>query len=125
MGRFHPNDEGSMHEGFVVGYVPRDWRAVAVARAFDSKRPVAVLQPYRANGVLRELGMLEDERDIEVQGIYVIGYGCACGWRSPYYECGQPLEWAPCIVHRPEWLDEHLARKWWTPHVEQELQRGR
>lgn len=123
MGRIHEHDERGAHEGFIVGYVPRDWVPLAAARAIDSTRNVAALEPYGTRGVLRELGMLEADRNIEVHGVYVIGYGCDCGWRSPYYEAGNPLEWTPCVVHWPEWLEERLAEKYWRPHVTAELER--
>jgi hypothetical protein len=120
MGRLHARDERCEHEGFTVGYVPRDWQPQPID-TLGCKRKVAWLEPYTARGVLREVGLLEHNLDIEVRGICVIGLGCACGWRSPYYELGTQVDWSPCITHAPEWLEDRLSAKWWTPHVEAAL----
>lgn len=124
MGRLHELDERAEHEGYVVGYVPRDWLPTPAATAIGSSRRVAVLEPYSSRRVLRELGMLAEDRDYDVHGICVVGYACGCGWRSPYRELGRPFEWSPCIVHSSEWIDDLLAEKWWRPHVVREVRRG-
>jgi hypothetical protein len=124
MGRVHELDERGEHEGHLVGYVPRDWVPAPVATAIGSSRRVAVLERYSSRGVLRELGLVADDREYDVHGICVIGYACACGWRSPYRELGTPFEWSPCIVLSSEWLEDLLAQKWWKPHVAAEVRRG-
>ena len=123
MGRWHERDERGEHEGYVMGYVPRDWVPTASATAIGSSRPVAVLEHHGTRIPLRELGLLAADREHDVHGICVAGYACACGWRSPYRELGQPIEWSPCIVHPSEWLDDMLAQKWWHPHVQAEVRR--
>lgn len=117
MGRIHNLDERGEHEGHVVGYVPRHWVPTGNATAIGSSRPVAALERYSDQGVLRELGMLAPDDTHDIQGICVIGYACACGWRAPYRELGTPLEWSPSIILCPEWLEDSLARRWWEPHV--------
>jgi hypothetical protein len=123
MGRWHERDERGEHEGYLVGYVPRDWVPTASAAAIGSSRPVAMLEHHGTRIPLRELGLLAVDREHDVHGICVAGYACACGWRSPYRELGQPLEWSPCIVHPSEVLDDMLAQKWWNPHVQTEVRR--
>jgi hypothetical protein len=119
MGR---QDETGRHEGFVVGYVPRDWTPTAAATAIGSSRPVAVLEHY-STASLRELGVLAADNEHDVHAICVVGYGCSCGWRSPYREIGKTVEWSPSIVLWPEWLEDLLAQKWWLPHVRAETRR--
>ena len=124
MGRFHSLDERGVHEGYVVGHVPRDWVPTTAATAIGSTRPVAVLGHYSPRSPLRELGSLEADRQHDIHGIAVVGYACTCGWRSPYSETQAPVEWSPSIVHWSDSLEDELAEKWWAPHVETELQRA-
>lgn len=124
MGRFHSRDEQGVHEGYVVGYVPRDWMPTAAATAIGSTRPVAVLGHYSPRSPLRELGALEADRQHDVHGIAVVGYACTCGWRSRYREEQASVEWSPNIVHWSESLEGELAQECWAPHVEAELRRA-
>jgi hypothetical protein len=120
MGRL---DETGKHEGYVVGYVPRDWVPRASATAIGSSRLVAVLECYGTGVPLRELGIVADDHEHDIHGIRIIGYACSCGWRSPYRELGKPFEWSPSIVHWSEWTEDLLAQTWWRPHVQSEARR--
>lgn len=116
MGRMHSLDERYEHEGYLVGYVPRDWQPSGGAVAIGSRKPASRLPDYSAADPLRELGSETDRKHV-IAGVRVVGYACGCGWRAPLVELDEPLEWFPATFDRSEELDDQLAVPW-SKHVE-------
>jgi hypothetical protein len=119
MGFHHELDESGVHEGFAVGYVPRDWVPVRARRVeggfpvvqardpLTPRRPKRFANHYRASAPLREIGSVRADREHEIVGVCIIGAGCTCGWRSEYYELGTPCVYQPCTLN----LEVYLQRR--------------
>lgn len=97
MGIFKTDGIAEGHEGYAIGYVPRDHKRAA-------------------DGLWRELQYgPADDRDIP--HVRRIAAGCDCGWRSPAWEPLDRAEWSPYTVHLGR-RDDELVRELWDEHAE-------
>lgn len=85
------DEEHPEHEGYAIGYVPREGCASS-----DS-------------GLYRELGYPADNAD---RSVARIAAGCDCGWRSPRWVPDPATDWSPHSVHTTEADDERVHRLW-------------
>jgi len=116
MGWVHDHDTQGQHEGYVVGYVPRDWFPSDVVPELHSGWPLAVVPAAAADDrLVRELGTHPLDRGHAIRGILWVGAACDCGWRSPRHRAAQ-VEWFPNMVERSDELDERM-RRLWLEHV--------
>jgi hypothetical protein len=97
---------GRTHEqrfdGYVVGYVPRDWPAPGGALELCTR--------YRAP--LRVLGSRACDAELVTSGVRVVGAACLCGWRSPLCIGLGPALWERAAVHVSQRADAALAALW-------------
>jgi hypothetical protein len=94
-----PRAHEHRYDGFVVGYVPGDWR------------PSAPL-PERYSAPLRALGSSAFDAELVVAGVRVVGAGCTCGWRSvPCIGLGV-AHWERSSVYVTQHADAALAALW-------------
>jgi hypothetical protein len=98
-------------DGFVVGYVPRDWMPRAGAVELRTRRPLARL-PERYRAPLRALGSRACDAELVISGVRVVGAACVCGWRSPLCVGLGPAHWERSAVHVSPRADDALAALW-------------
>ena len=91
-------DPRGIHEGYLVGVVPRRGPDSWLYRELSS-----------ANGD-------DDRREIPLRFVQV---GCDCGWRSPRIEAPMGTHYWPSYVEAPEWFEDD-CRKRWREHVKRE-----
>jgi hypothetical protein len=128
MGWIHEHDSaaGRLHcEGYVVGYVPRNWTppvapvpTLGVVGKPETTRCAAawatahVPLSHALDSHCRELGSHAVDHKTIIQGVRLVGAACDCGWRSPRRMLGSAVEWSPSSVHCEDYLAELLERLW-------------
>jgi len=94
-----PRTHDQRFDGFVVGYVPRDWLA-------STRLPARYRAPFRA------LGSRACDAELVISGVRVVGAACVCGWRSPPCIGLGPAHWEHSTVHVSPHADAALAALW-------------
>jgi hypothetical protein len=106
-----PRTHAQRFDGYVVGYVPRNWMPRAGAVELRTRRPFARL-PECYREPLRALGSRACDAELVIAGVLVVGAGCMCGWRSaPCVGLG-PARWERSAVHVSLRADAALATLW-------------
>ena len=124
MGLVHNNDEQGRHEGYAVGYVPRDCEPNAGTR--KNGWPLVELEAYDEHYPLREVGSRGIDHKWAIAGVRFYAAGCSCGWRSPRHRVFTTATWWPSVLEFDQnTIEAGFCRdkieRLWAEHVDVEL----